>query len=158
MTQTDMLTTFTTADQPLPEEASELRRGVLAPWQARLIQGYIGANLHGTIRVKDLVQVVQFSPKRFDRIFKASFRCTPHQYVMRRRIERAQSLLLMSDDPLRRIAAECGFVNQSHLSNLFRKMVGEAPGKWRLAARGHRPHLALAAEHPVQGAGQPRTE
>ena len=103
----------------------------MAPWQARCIQGYIAANLHGTIRVMDLVRVVQFSPNRFDRVFKESFDCTPHQYIMRRRIERAQSLLLMTEDPLSQVAAECGFVNQSHLSNLFRKMVGETPGKWR---------------------------
>ena len=125
MTQTGAATTVTTA------EAIALRRGVMAPWQARCIQGYIAANLHRTIRVMDLVRVVRFSPSRFDRVFKESFGCTPHQYVMRRRIERAQSLLLMSNDTLSQIAAECGFVNQSHLSNLFHKLVGETPGKWR---------------------------
>ena len=125
------VTTVTTADQAHPAEAIAPRRSVMAPWQARCIQGYIAANLHGTIRVMDLVRVVQFSPNRFDRVFKDSFGCTPHQYVMRRRIERAQSLLLMTNDPLSQVAAECGFVNQSHLSNLFRKMVGETPGKWR---------------------------
>jgi transcriptional regulator GlxA family with amidase domain len=75
---------------------------------------------------------VHFAPNRFDRVFKNSFGCTPHQYVMRTRIARAQSLLLMSNDTLSKIAAECGFVNQSHLSNLFRKTMGQPPGKWRL--------------------------
>jgi AraC family transcriptional regulator len=103
----------------------------MAPWQARCIQGYVAANLHGTIRVMDLVRVLQFPPGRFDRQFKESFGCTPHQYVIRRRIERAQRLLLMSNDPLSQIAGECGFVNQSHLSNLFHKIVGEPPGRWR---------------------------
>jgi len=132
MTETGAVTTFTTADQPHPdEEAIASRRGVMAPWQARCIQGYVAANLRGPIKVGDLVRVLKFSPKRFDRVFKQSFGCTPHQYVMRRRIERAQSLLLMYNDPLSKIAAECGFVNQSHLSNLFRRIVGEAPGKWR---------------------------
>jgi AraC family transcriptional regulator len=132
-------TAAVTMDQPPPEEqaiapeaeAIALRRCVMAPWQARCIQGYIAANLHGTIRVMDLVRVLQFSPNRFDRVFKESFGCTPHQYVMRRRIERAQSLLLMSDDSLSQIAAECGFVNPSHLSNLFHRIVGEPPGRWR---------------------------
>jgi transcriptional regulator GlxA family with amidase domain len=132
LTQTGGVITVTTADPPRPEvEPIALRRGVMAPWQARCIQGHIAANLHGTIRVMDLVRAVQFSPNRFDRVFKESFDCTPHQYVMRRRIERAQSLLLMTNDPLSQVAAECGFVNQSHLSNLFRKIVGETPGNWR---------------------------
>jgi AraC family transcriptional regulator len=132
MTQTGVVTAVTTADQPhRQEQPIALKRGVMAPWQARCIQGYIAANLHSTIRVMDLVRVVQFSPNKFDRAFKEIFGSTPHQYVMRRRIERAQSLLLMTNDALRQIAAECGFVNPSHLSNLFRRVVGETPGKWR---------------------------
>jgi AraC family transcriptional regulator len=155
LTQTGAVTTVSTADQPHPEvEAIALRRGGMAPWQARCIQGYIAANLHGTIRVMDLVRVVQFSPNRFDRVFKESFGCTPHQYVMRTRIERAQSLLLMTNHPLRQIAAECGFLNQSHLSNLFRKIVGETPGKWRrIHAMRHedesRPYNSLTGIVPV---------
>jgi AraC family transcriptional regulator len=123
-------------DRPRPKnEAIVLSRGVMAPWQARCIQGYVAANLHSAIRVTDVVRVVQFSPNRFARVFKKSFGCTPHQYVMRRRIQRAKSLLLLSDDSLSKIAPECGFGNQSHLSNLFHKTVGESPGRWR---RRHR--------------------
>ena len=155
LTQTGAVTTVTTADQPRPEvEAIALRLGVMAPWQARCIQGYIAANLHGTIRVMDLVRVVQFSPNRFDRVFKESFGCTPHQDVMRRRIERAQSLLLMNNDPLSQIAAECGFVNQSHLSNLFRKIAGETPRKWRRihAKRYEDESQESSCEFPAQSA------
>ena len=103
----------------------------LAPWQARCIEAYIAANLHCTIRVMDLVRVLKFAPNRFNRLFKATFDCTPHQYVMRRRIARAKSLLLISDDTLGRIAADCGFGNQSHLCNLFRRATGQPPGEWR---------------------------
>jgi transcriptional regulator GlxA family with amidase domain len=81
----------------------------------------------------DLVRVVRFAPNRFDRVFKKTFDCTPHQYVMRMRIAHAQRLLLRTDDSLSKIAAACGFGNQSHLSNLFRKMMGQPPGKWRRA-------------------------
>jgi AraC family transcriptional regulator len=108
----------------------------MTPWQARSIQMYIAAHLHCTIKVTELIRVVQFCPNRFNRVFKESFGCTPHQYVIRRRIERAQKLLLMCKDPLRRIAADCGFVNQSHLSNQFRKSVGQTPGEWRRAHAG----------------------
>jgi AraC family transcriptional regulator len=124
------------SDQPRPKnEATVLIRGAMAPWQVRCIQAYVAANLHSSIRVMDVIRVVQFKPNGFDRIFKKSFGCTPHRYVMRRRIERAKSLLLMSDDLLSKIASECGFGNRSHLSNLFHKTVGESPGRWR---RRHR--------------------
>jgi AraC family transcriptional regulator len=108
-----------------------LRRDVMAPWQVRCIQGYIAAHLHATIRMVDLAGVVQLGSHRFKRLFKASFGCTPHQYVIRRRVERAVSLMIMSKDPLSQISAECGFVDQSHLSNLFHKIVGVRPGTWR---------------------------
>ena len=133
MTRSDAVSAVSSADQSLPEkEPIVLRRDAMAPWQARTLQAYIASHLHSPIRVMDLVRVVQFAPNRFDRVFKNSFGCTPHQYVMRTRIARAQSLLLMSNDTLSKIAAECGFVNQSHLSNLFRKTMGQPPGKWRL--------------------------
>jgi AraC family transcriptional regulator len=108
-------------------------RETMAAWQARCIQAYIAVNVHSTIRVMDLVRVVRFAPNRFDRVFKKTFDCTPHQYVMRMRIAHAQRLLLRTDDSLSKIAAACGFGNQSHLSNLFRKMMGQPPGKWRRA-------------------------
>jgi AraC family transcriptional regulator len=130
-----------TVDQPHSEhEAMRPRRDVMAPWQARCIQGYIAANLRSTIRVTDLIQAMRFCPNRFGRVFKETFGCTPHQYIISSRLERAKSLMLMSEDTLTQIAVECGFVNQSHLSNLFRKMLGESPGKWRRTCAS--PHLS----------------
>jgi AraC-like DNA-binding protein len=107
------------------------RRDMMAPWQARCIRAYIALNLHTKIRVLDLVRVVQFAPNRFDRVFKKTFECSPHQYVMRMRIALAQRLLLESDDTLSKIAATCGLGSQSHLSSLFRRMMGQSPGTWR---------------------------
>ena len=106
-------------------------RGVMAPWQARCLRAYIAVHLHARIRVADLVRVLQLSPNRFGQVFKESFACTPHQYVMRKRIALAKNLLLVPGETLGEIAAKCGFGNQSHLSNLFRKMTGQAPGRWR---------------------------
>jgi AraC family transcriptional regulator len=106
-------------------------RDMMAPWQERCIQAYVALNLHTKIRVLDLVRVVRFAPNRFDRVFKKTFECSPHQYVMRKRIAHAQRLLLESDDTLSKIAETCGLGSQSHLSNLFRRMMGQSPGKWR---------------------------
>jgi len=118
---------------PTDKEMIASGRETMAAWQARCIQAYIAVNVHSTIRVMDLVRVVRFAPNRFYRVFKKTFDCTPHQYVMRMRIAHAQRLLLRTDDSLSKIAAACGFGNQSHLSNLFRKMMGQPPGKWRRA-------------------------
>ena len=132
MIQNEALSAVSTANQSRSDnEPLVFRREAMAPWQARCIQEYISANLHSTIRVTDLVRTVQLAPNRFVRVFRESFGCTPHQYLMRARIARARRLLLMSDDTLSKIAVECGFVNQSHLSNIFRRTMGQPPGTWR---------------------------
>jgi len=102
-----------------------------APWQVRCIEAYIAANLHCAIRTADLAAIIGFSSHRTSRAIRQHFGCTPRQYLMRRRVERTQRLLLITDDPLSQIAAECGFASQSHFSTVFRKMVGERPGRWR---------------------------
>ena len=107
------------------------KRSNTAPWQLRCIQAHIAANLHTVIRIADLAGMVGFSSYRIKRLIKDNCGCTPHQYVIRRRVERAQRLLLISDDPVSQIATECGFVSHSHLSSVFQKIVGERPGRWR---------------------------
>ena len=108
----------------------------IAPWQVRCIQGHIAANLHTGIRIADLAGISRCSSYQIKRLFKHNFGCTPHQYLIRRRVERAQRLLLLSDDSQSQIAAECGFVSQSHFTYLFHKIVGERPGRWRRTQAG----------------------
>jgi len=100
-------------------------------WQARCVRGYVAVHLHAKIDLRDLAKVASFSRCKFNRIFKASFGCTPGQYVRRMRVARAQNLMRCSCDPLRQIAAECGFASQSHFGHWFRKIVGDTPATWR---------------------------
>jgi AraC family transcriptional regulator len=105
--------------------------GFMELWQARCIQGYVAVHLHSKIKLRDLVVVTHFSRHVFHRTFKASFGCTPGQYVRRMRIARAQNLMTISGDPLCQIAAECGFADQPHFNRCFRQVVGESPAIWR---------------------------
>jgi AraC family transcriptional regulator len=100
-------------------------------WQARCVQGYVAVHLHSKIKLEDLARVTRFSQCKFNRTFKASFGCTPCEYVRRMRVARAQNLMRIYSDPLRQIAGECGFADQAHLTRCFRKIVGEPPGIWR---------------------------
>jgi AraC family transcriptional regulator len=132
MTPSVEVSTVASADESLPaKQAMQSGCESMAPWQARTLRAYIALHLHSTIRVVELVRAVRVTPNRFFRLFKKRFGCTPHQYVMRARIARAQRLLLISADTLKKIAAECGFGNQAHFANLFRKATGQPPGQWR---------------------------
>jgi AraC-like DNA-binding protein len=124
-----------TVPSTLPARAvdSALGRGGLAPWQARKIINYIEANLEATVRVDDLASLVNLSQFHFSRAFRQTFDESPHAFVMRRRIERAQGLMLSSSAPLAQIAADCGLSDQAHFTRLFRQLVGEPPGAWRRA-------------------------
>ncbi len=108
-------------------------RGGLAPWQVRKVTSFIETNLDSSIRSKNLASVVRLSPCHFSRVFRNSFGDSPSEYVIRRRIERAQGLMLSTDASLCQIALACGFADQAHLCRLFRRIVGESPGTWRRA-------------------------
>jgi AraC family transcriptional regulator len=110
-------------------------RHFMERWRARCVEGYVAVHLHAKIRMGDLAKVTRSSQSKFHRSFKASFGCTPGQYVRRMRIARAQNLMIMSSEPLCQIAAECGFADQAHFSRCFRKFVGNPPALWR--ARQH---------------------
>jgi transcriptional regulator GlxA family with amidase domain len=108
-------------------------RGGLAPWQVRQVTTHIDMQLGGSITTDDLARIARLSPCHFSRAFRESFGDSPHKYVMRRRVERAQGLMLATDLALGQIAVECGLADQAHLCKLFLKIVGESPGMWRRA-------------------------
>jgi AraC-like DNA-binding protein len=116
---------------PIGEGGSKRYRGGLAPWQTRRVSLHIEANLNKKISTKGLAALVSLSSFHFCRAFRDSFGDSPHRYLMRRRIERAQGLMLGTNASLTEIAAECGLADQAHLNRLFASLVGESPGAWR---------------------------
>jgi AraC family transcriptional regulator len=80
-----------------------------------------------------LADVVNLSPSHFCRGFKRSVGITVHRYVMQRRVEKAQQLMLTTAEALSGIALSCGMSDQSHLTRWFRRVVGETPAAWRRA-------------------------
>ena len=108
-------------------------RGGLAPWQVRSVTTHIDANLNTSLSCETLARLVRLSVSHFARAFKCTIGYSPHAFLMRRRMERAQGLMLKSNAPLAHIALECGFADQAHLSRLFLQFTGESPASWRRA-------------------------
>lgn len=108
-------------------------RGGLAPWQVRKVIHHVETHLNGPISNQDLAAIVRLNASHFGRAFRNSLGEPPHEYVIRRRVEHAQWLMLSTDASLSDIAIECGLADQSHLTRLFRRIVGEAPRAWRRA-------------------------
>jgi AraC family transcriptional regulator len=107
-----------------------LRTG-LPSWQADRLRSYIESNLDSTIRATELARVVRLSTSHFFRAFRKSFGESPAAYIMKRRVLRAQGLMLKSRMPLSQVALDCGMCDQPHLSRAFRRIVGTTPAAWR---------------------------
>jgi AraC family transcriptional regulator len=114
--------------------APESQRGGLAPWQLSQVATYIEANLTRTIRISDLAANIRLSASYFYQAFKRSAGVSPYAYIIRRRIKRAQELMLRTDLPLSEIALNCGLADQPHLTRQFRNIVGTSPAAWRRLA------------------------
>lgn len=97
--------------------------------------------LDSTIRAGDLAGVVRLSTSHFFRAFRETFGESPLAYVMKRRMLRAQELMLTSQATLSQVALECGMCDQAHFSRTFRRIVGTNPMAWRRQlCRGRRTH------------------
>jgi len=71
----------------------QLTRGGLAVWQERRVKEFVDANLDGDISVMQLASVCGLSGHHFSRAFRRSTRMTPHQWLLRRRVDQAKHLL-----------------------------------------------------------------
>ena len=106
--------------------------GVLPRHKLRRVIEYIMENLGGSPTLEQMAVVVHLSPYHFARQFKAATGLAPHQYVITRRVERAQDLLRTDGGlGLAEVAFRSGFGNQSHFCLQFKRIVGATPRQFR---------------------------
>jgi AraC family transcriptional regulator len=106
-------------------------RGGLAPWQLQRAYEFINDNLSADPSISDIADKCGLSSSYFSRAFKRESGFSPHQWLMKKRVERAKELLRKSDLHLAEIAQICRFVDQSHFARVFSKIEGCSPGCWR---------------------------
>ena len=99
--------------------------------QISQVTDFVLAHLNQDLPLTALAQQVGFSPYHFTRLFRQTTGESPHQFVLRQRIERAQRLLKDADMPLAQVALESGFASQSHLTQVFKRHVGLTPATYR---------------------------
>lgn len=96
---------------------------------------YAAACFDEPITLNDMAKVACLSTNHFLRTFKQAFHQTPHQYLTRIRLERAQGLLTQTDQPVTDVCFAVGFESLGSFSWLFRQRVGLAPEAYRKAKR-----------------------
>jgi AraC family transcriptional regulator len=108
-----------------------LAGGGLAEQVLNRVLEYIHSHLERDLHLHELAEVANLSTFHFAKLFKRSTGCSPHQYVLHRRLERAQELLRNPHISLSEVSLRAGFSDQSHLSNVFRRFVGLTPSRFR---------------------------
>ncbi len=99
--------------------------------QERAVREYIQTHLAEPINLDDLAATTALSRYHFTRRFRRCTGTSPHEFLLRRRVEQAETILSRTDAPLVDVAARCGFSDQSHMTRVFRKYVGTTPGRYR---------------------------
>jgi len=105
--------------------------GSLTAHQLRRALEFIREHLAEDLPLSSLAKASGLSPFHFARRFKKSTGLAPHQFLIQQRVERARHLLAHSTTTLGEIALQCGFCDQSHLTNHFRRVVGITPRRYR---------------------------
>ncbi|MEM8779760.1 MAG: AraC family transcriptional regulator [Cyanobacteria bacterium P01_G01_bin.49] len=102
-------------------------RSGLSPRKLQQAVTYIQDNLAEDISLQAIATEVNMSRYYFCRLFKKSTGITPHQYLIKSRIERAQELLSRKHQSIADVSLQVGFANQSHFTKHFKRLVGITP-------------------------------
>jgi AraC family transcriptional regulator len=98
----------------------------------RLLCDYINNNIsRNDTTLADLAKLAKLSPYHLTRAFKRSVGLSPHQYLIRCRIDRAKHLLADTERSITEIALSLGFASSSHFSVTFKAIVGVPPTAYR---------------------------
>jgi AraC family transcriptional regulator len=107
------------------------RKGGMAPRVLRRVVEFMHANIDKQIGLKDLADCAGLSVSHFSFQFRASTNQSPHQYMLRLRVERSKELLADSRLSVLDVGLEVGFRNQQHFATVFRNSVGVPPSVYR---------------------------
>ncbi|PRD43110.1 AraC family transcriptional regulator [Phyllobacterium phragmitis] len=103
----------------------------LAPWQAQRVLDYMRDNLDRDIGLQELADLTNLSRSHFCGAFRKATGRTPHQWLMKLRIQAARQLLACSALPIVEIALNVGYQTHSAFSVAFRRSVGVTPQEYR---------------------------
>jgi AraC family transcriptional regulator len=115
-----------TRRDPEPGKTTPLPR-----WRLKRAMDYVESRLDETITLAELAASTGLTRMHFAAQFRAATGLRPHEYLLRRRVERAQEMLLGTDMPVVEIALSVGFQTQSHFTTVFKRFTGQPPLAWR---------------------------
>jgi AraC-like DNA-binding protein len=102
--------------------------------QSRMIREaymYMDRHFCESCTLEQIATHVHVSANHLHTVFLQSEGMTPYEYITKKRIERAKTLILLGESSLAQIALETGFCSQSHFTAAFKKSTGQTPARYR---------------------------
>jgi AraC family transcriptional regulator len=116
---------------PAVTDPRKIRVTTLPKWRLMRVVTYIETNIGGRITLGNLAATAGLSRMYFAKQFRATTGMRPHDFVLRKRIARAQQMLAATSDTLVDIALSVGFQTQAHFTTVFKKIAGNTPCQFR---------------------------
>jgi len=115
--------------KPKPKKSSS--RNELA-WG---IRQYINENISGNITLETICEYFYISKSNLISMFQKEFGCTPHKYIMDKRIEAAKRMLQNESLTVAEVARRAGFEGEKYFYSAFKNITMETPGQYRRKAQ-----------------------
>jgi AraC family transcriptional regulator len=109
----------------------QVYKGGLGSARLRRIKELVHAKMEDDLSLDELAQSVGLSTAHFARMFRKSTGETPHQFVLRQRVERAKAMLRAPGARVLDVAVACGFKTQQHFAQVFCDISGVSPTQYR---------------------------
>ncbi|RKO69866.1 AraC family transcriptional regulator [Sphingobacterium puteale] len=95
------------------------------------VLNYIDEHIHQSISIDQLADLIFLSKDHLIRLFKKHMNDTPVSYMNRKKIEKAQLMMLVDDSSIQELSFRLGFENISYFNRLFKKVTGETPTSYK---------------------------
>ena len=105
--------------------------GGLAKHKLKTTIAFINDHLEQDLRLADIASLVSMSTYHFARMFKLSTGLTPHQYIVKQRLDKAKELLRYSQIAIADVGYLVGYKNSSHFTRVFRRHIKTTPKAYR---------------------------
>ena len=114
-----------------PHSRRKHYRGGLGPARLRRIKELVDAKMEDELTLVEMARSVDLSEAHFSRMFRKSTGETPHEFVLRQKVERAKRLLREPEMRVLDVAVACGFKTQQHFARVFHRICRTSPSEYR---------------------------